>query len=111
MQAENALDLAKDYTALMVIANFDDFYYDASRLNLLKEVLEEDDYAELFKIETTTSYDAYGEKGEDMKEDLVYAQVETNAGIRDRKRKQDCLDDIRDGDWLSGRFQFFFYKA
>ena len=44
LQAENALDLAKDYTALMVIANFDDFYYQASRLNLLKEVLEDDEY-------------------------------------------------------------------
>ena len=95
----------------MVIANFDDFYYQASRLNLLKEVLEDDDYSELFKIETTTSYDADGEKGEDLEEDLIYAQVETNAGIRDRKKRQDCLNNIRDGSWLSGRFQFFFYKA
>ena len=95
----------------MVIANFDDFYYQASRLNLLKEVLEDDDYSELFKIETTTSYDAAGEKGEDLEEDLIYAQVETNAGIRDRKKRQDCLNNISDGAWLSGRFQFFFYKA
>ena len=50
----------------MVIANFDDYYYTASRLNLLKEVLEEDDYSDLFKIETTTSYDADGENGEDL---------------------------------------------
>ena len=57
----------------MVIANFDDFYYQASRLNLLKEVLEDDDYSELFKVETTTSYDAVGEKGEDLEEDLIYA--------------------------------------
>ena len=62
LQADNALDLAKDYTALMVIANFDNFYYEASQLKLLKDILEyqADDYSDLFKIETTSSYDATG---------------------------------------------------
>ena len=57
VQAGDVLDLAKDFTALMIIAQFDDAFAQSSRQKLVKSILdtETDSYEDLFKIETTTS--------------------------------------------------------
>ena len=51
------IDIAKDFTALLIIADFDEIFGKrASRLIL--DLISDEDYEELFKIETTTSKDA-----------------------------------------------------
>ena len=74
LQADSAMDLAKDYAALMIIADFDNIYYQASGLTLLKEILEYDkeDYQDLFKVETTTSVDAMDNNDEKLGDDEIF---------------------------------------
>ena len=98
LQASDALDLAKDYTALMVIANFDDIYYAASKLTLLKNILEvhADDYVELFKIETTSSLDARGNQNVKLKKDEIYDLVVENVEKQNEEWIEEKLKEIRD---------------
>ena len=111
LQADNALDLAKDFTALMVIAQFDNFYYNASKLTLLKDVLENhaNDYASLFEIETTTSLDARGNQNVKLKEDKILDQIRKNARNRDKENKKSISEAITKGNFL-GRLLYYFYK-
>ena len=56
------IDIAKDFIALMVISDFDNFFYDEHSKNehSKKFIIEKDDtFAELFNVQTTTSRDAY----------------------------------------------------
>merc|ERR1712232_172439 len=55
---DNILDIAKDFTALMIIGSFDDIFGKVAGKELAKDVLTDPAYKELFKIETTTSKDA-----------------------------------------------------
>ena len=98
LQASDALDLAKDYTALMVIANFDDIYYAASKLTLLKNILEvhADDYVELFQIETTSSLDARGNQNVKLKKDEIYDLVVENVEKQNEEWIEEKLKEIRD---------------
>jgi len=55
----NVIDIAKDFTALMVIADFDDIFGSQSTKSKAREIIE--DYGDsLFAVETTTSYKASG---------------------------------------------------
>lgn len=62
--SDNVLDIAKDFTALLIIGEFDDFLsmktesY-ASTPDIAHDCLSEDYYKSIFKIETTSSGDAY----------------------------------------------------
>ena len=59
--AETVIDIVMNFLALAVIAELDDFFFIAHGKHELgkKMVLDEDDkYANLYKIETTTSMDA-----------------------------------------------------
>ena len=80
LSACDALELAKDFTALMVIAQIDNYFYDASRLTLLKNILDyqADDYEELFNIETTTSVDASDNQNVELEEDPILDTVKEN---------------------------------
>ena len=64
----------------MVIAQIDDYFYDASRLTLLKNILDDqaDDYEELFNIETTTSIDASDMWNVELEEDPILDKVKEN---------------------------------
>ena len=56
------IDIAKDFIALMVISDFDNFFYEehSKSQSAKKVVTEKDDaYQELFKVSVTTSRDAY----------------------------------------------------
>ena len=61
------LEIAKNFTALLIISEFDDIFGTGMRKEKAKEVCEDEDgiYGEIFIIETTTSHDARDEK--DMK--------------------------------------------
>ena len=62
--SDNVLDIAKDFTALLIIGEFDDFLsmktesY-ASTPDIAHDCLSEDYYESIFKIETTSSVEAY----------------------------------------------------
>jgi len=54
----SVLDLAKDFTALMIIAEIDNQFANISEETIVKDILAEetkDKFKELFKVETTTS--------------------------------------------------------
>ena len=52
------IDIAKDFTALLIIGQFDDIF-GARGSPLVNSLVTEAEYADLFRIETTTSYDAH----------------------------------------------------
>ena len=102
------LDIAKDFTALLIIADFDEIFGKrASKLVL--NLIEESDYKDLFKIETTTSKDAkYYQQHPDnkflMHEDEVYEKmvkrrIQKNEEI---KRLEQVENDKRDKEEQDG---------
>ena len=111
LQADNALELAKDYAALMIIADFDNIYYQASGLTLLKEILEYNraDYDDLFKIETTTSMAAKDFNNEDLDDDPIYAQIKANADDRYKKKLQQLVRQRDDSGSLLARISLQFH--
>ena len=56
--SEAVIDIAKDFTALLIIADFDDIFSTASQGSSKGADLVSGDYEEMFTIETTTSNDA-----------------------------------------------------
>jgi hypothetical protein len=68
--AETVLELAKDFTALMIIAEIDNQFAEVSKEIIAKDAIEDQDgtYADLFKTETTSSKDAHGIGNEPLKE-------------------------------------------
>lgn len=61
-QSFTVLDIAKDFIALMVISEFDNFFYEEHSKDQVakKIILEKDDtFVELFNVQTTTSSVAY----------------------------------------------------
>ena len=57
MISTDVLEIAKDFTALMVISSFDDIFGSfEGRNEVAKQILTDPDYEKLFTIETTTSY-------------------------------------------------------
>merc|ERR1712151_100617 len=76
IQSQDINDLSKDFTALMVIAYFDDiFCRSISRDSLIRTIIVSKDYKDLFKIETTTSSEAKGAKNVGLNEDRVYRTI------------------------------------
>ena len=101
----------------MVIANFDNIYYAASKLTLLKNILEvhADDYEDLFKIETTSSLDARDNMNVKLKKDEIYDKVVKNSKIQNKKWIEDKIEEIRDEkasylDRIIANLGYFLYK-
>ena len=63
LQSDNVLDLAKDFTALMIISEIDNQFANLSKEKIARNAIEDKDgdYEELFKIESTTSHLAHRE--------------------------------------------------
>ena len=74
VQSDTVMDLAKDFTALLVISQFDNWFAVSSKADILKDILdsEKKSYSALFKIEVTTSVDAGGKNNAALKEDIVF---------------------------------------
>ena len=62
LASDNVLELAKDFTALMVISDIDNQFAQVSNEDIAKDAIEDSEgkYSDLFKIETTSSLDARG---------------------------------------------------
>ena len=62
--SDSVLDVAKDFTALEIIAQFDDIFATGLGDEKAQEICEDADsvYKGLFRIETTTSTETLGEK-------------------------------------------------
>ena len=59
MISEDVLEIAKDFTALMIIGHFDNIFGAFTTSDeVAKQILTEPEYEKLFTIETTTSFDA-----------------------------------------------------
>ena len=60
MISESVIDVMKDFTALLIIAEFDNIFGESfgGTHEIAHDIIEEDYYEDLFKIETTTSLDA-----------------------------------------------------
>ena len=78
--SDNVLDIAKDFTALLIIGEFDDFLsmktesY-ASTPDIAHDCLSEDYYESIFKIETTSSVDAYKLGDGKLERDEVWEKI------------------------------------
>ena len=88
--SENVLDLAKDFTALIIIAEIDDQFANLSKEESVKDALEKPEYSTLFKIETTTSVDAWRRANQCLEPDpanqLLNERIQfDNQKIRDKK--------------------------
>ena len=103
------IDVAKDFTALLIIADFDEIFGKrASRLIL--NLIEEGDYKDLFKIETTTSKDAkmfqqhpdnkFLMHKDEVYEKMVERRIEKNEEIERLEQEQKAKRDkkAREGD-------------
>ena len=103
VQAPNVLDLAKDFTALLVIASFDDWFAMASKAEIIKDILdkEKSHYADLFKIVVTTSLDARGNKNEAIEDDEgIYDKIKSRKQLKylaAKERKEKCVCMKRSG--------------
>ena len=79
----NVLDIAKDFTALMIVAEFDDIFGSfGTGVEIAKEVTSDPMYASILEIETTTSLDAIGDANAAMKPDPIFEQI-------NKRRKSD----------------------
>ena len=59
MISETVIDIAKDFTALIIISDFDDIFgSQASKSDMSRAIITEGAYEELFIVETTTSLSA-----------------------------------------------------
>ena len=79
LQSKSVLDLAKDFAALMIIADFDNIFAKSSKDTLVMEILSSENreaYKDLLRIETTTSLDAVVEKNEPLEPDKVSELIE-----------------------------------
>lgn len=78
--SDSVLDVAKDFTALAIIADFDDIFAEGLTEEKAKDVCENEDgiYDDIFRIETTTSIDARGEMNEKIVEDPIFDLVNNN---------------------------------
>jgi len=77
LQSRDVKDLAKDFVALMIIADFDNMFAKYSEQQIVKDILEahKEDYKELVKIETTTSTDCSGAANEKLQEDKIWLAI------------------------------------
>ena len=72
----NVIDIAKDFTALMIIAEFDDIFGNTSIESEAKKILTEADYEDLRKVETTTSLRAsHPSMNRPLEDDPVYLKM------------------------------------
>jgi len=73
----SVLDIAKDFTALAIIADFDDIFAVGLGDELACDICENADgvYDGLLRIEITTSYNAKGEGSQKLARDTVLEQI------------------------------------
>ena len=87
--SETVLDLAKDFTALMIIGEIDNNFAALSKEEIVKDALEDSAYEALFTIETTTSLEARGRGNQPLQPDeahkLVNARIEHYNKPREEK--------------------------
>ena len=83
--SNNVIDIAKDFTALMIIADFDDIFGEAGVKGSKASDIVGGDYEDLFKVETTTSHKAAGLRNRQMEDDEVYNKMVKDA---DKTRKK-----------------------
>ena len=104
------LDIAKDFTALMIIADFDNIFGNFENSDELpKKILNEPEYEELFKIEKTSSKKARldGNAKRDAKDDWIIEKVnERRTRERRAQRKENretkmrfCCRDAKPKKW------------
>ena len=77
------MDIAKDFTALIIISEFDDIFAASMEGELARTICQNLDksdkiYGDLFIIETTTSQQAKKEKNMMIRYDPVFDQVNQN---------------------------------
>ena len=75
--SDNVLDVAKDFTALLIISEFDDILADqeAPYQNKSEPAIDAKDYDGLLKIETTTSKDAKSTANKKLAKDPTFEKI------------------------------------
>ena len=74
--SDSVIDIAKDFTALMIIADFDNIFGSlGGGQEKAISIISDPMYDELFTVEVTTSKDAQGEGNSEMKEDPVIEKI------------------------------------
>lgn len=96
--AESVLELAKDFTALMIIAEIDNQFAAVSKEDIAREPLEDTEgtYEDLFKTETTSSKDAHGIGNEPLKECEIHNLLNEKIKYKNAQLK------LSDDRWLHG---------
>lgn len=72
---KSVIDVAKDFTALYVVAEFDNYFSFSSGSELPKDICTSSDYEQIFLIETTTSLDADHERSDKLEDDKVFKRM------------------------------------
>ena len=76
----------------MILVTIDNEFASLSQQKNIKSALEDPEYADIFKVQTTTSVDAYKEANEALEEDKVLVEVNKrieheNAQVRTLERE------------------------
>ena len=89
MISEDVLEIAKDFTALMIIGHFDNIFGAfATSHEVAKQILTEPEYEKLFTIETTSSFDAENRKNAQISQ-LWDDWVISIINVRRKKEKEE----------------------
>ena len=95
------IDIVMDFLALVVISEFDDFFFNAIVNKEMTEVIESNAYKELLVWQTTTSYNARnimkGNRLEPQRceEEEYSKRMEDVEELEERVRKNDAIKDYK----------------
>ena len=89
LQSDDVKDLAKDFVALMIIAEFDNMFATYSEEQITKDILEyhKNDYKDLFKIETTSSEDSKGPFNKKLETDKIWTEIKKRLAGEEQIRR------------------------
>ena len=98
--SDNVLDVAKDFTALLIVSDFDDILADLTTTYqaMTEPALDAKDYDGLLKIETTTSSEASQTRNKKLSKDPILESINRiREFARLGKEKLDELKVRKDG--------------
>ena len=85
VNSSEVIDVIADFLVILVISEFDDYFYTISGQQIYKDMITEDKYAELLKIETTSSKSARARIPEHK---IMEVELKDDQFFRNKKRPE-----------------------
>ena len=80
LESDNFLTVVMNFMALAIISEFDDAFFSDLSLEKLREVIDNPDFSNLYLITRTSSYTAYENEGNALRDETIppFMMNETN---------------------------------